>query len=83
VTLTDLLPVCRRKLNFLQAAVYGSSEWTEQFIKEHGIEAFLIKEEKKWCCPECGGVICCHNGLRLNCDMEKLRQNRKYRWNEE
>ena len=54
-----------------------------EFIKEHGIERFLEKEEAKWRCSECGEVICCHNGLCLNCGLDKLRQNKKYRWDEE
>lgn len=33
------------------------------FIRDHGIEKFLEKEEEKWKCPECGEVIYCHNGL--------------------
>jgi len=52
------------------------------YIKEHGTELFLQKEGAKWRCAECGGVICCHNGLCLDCSLEKLRQNRKYRWEE-
>lgn len=54
-----------------------------KFIKDYGIERFLEKEEAKWRCSECGGVICCHNGLCLNCGLDKLRQNKKYRWDEE
>jgi len=54
-----------------------------EFIKEHGMERFLEKEEAKWRCPECGEVICCHNGLCLNCDLDKLRKNKKYCWDEE
>ena len=54
-----------------------------EFIKEHGIEKFLEKEEEKWRCSECGEVICCHNGLCLNCGLDKLRQNKKYRWDEQ
>lgn len=54
-----------------------------EFIKKHGINRFLEKEEVKWRCSECGEVICCHNGLCLNCDLDKLRQNKKYRWGEE
>lgn len=54
-----------------------------EYIKEHGMKRYLEKEEAKWCCPECGAVICCHNGLCLNCDLEKLRRNKKYRWGEE
>jgi len=54
-----------------------------RFIKEHGMRSFLEKEEAKWRCPECGGVICCHNGLCFSCGLDKLRRNRKYRWGEE
>lgn len=53
------------------------------YIRENGIERFLIKEEIKWRCPKCGGTICCHNGLCLNCSFHTLLQNKKYRWNEE
>jgi hypothetical protein len=27
-------------------------------------------------------VICCHNGLCLNCELDRLVQNKKYRWGE-
>lgn len=53
-----------------------------QFIKDKGIEAFLAEEENKWRCKECGEMICCHNGLCLNCNLDTLLSNRKYRWNE-
>ena len=53
------------------------------YIKENGIENFLHKEEEKWKCPDCGSTVCCHNGLCLNCKIDKLRQNKKYRWGEE
>jgi len=52
-------------------------------IRDDGIEAFLAKETEKWQCPKCGGMICCHNGLCLACDLETLCQNKKYRWNEQ
>jgi len=52
-------------------------------IKEHSIESFLRKEEKKWKCSDCGDTICCHNGLCLKCKIDILRLNRKYRWGEE
>jgi hypothetical protein len=42
------------------------------------MEKFLEREEVKWRCPQCGGMICCHNGLCLNCDLEKLQRNKKY-----
>jgi len=46
-------------------------------IKDKGIKAFLEKEEKKWACPTCGGVICCHGGLCLDCDIDKLISKKK------
>lgn len=52
------------------------------FIKEHGIQMFVDEEETKWRCTECGETICCHNGLCLNCGLDKLHKNRKYRWEE-
>lgn len=50
------------------------------YIKEFGMEEFLRKESEKWCCSECGATICCHNGLCLNCNIETLLMNKKYRW---
>ncbi len=52
-------------------------------ISQEGIVSFLEKEEEIWKCKTCGGTICCHNGLCLNCDLDKLIQNKKYRWDEE
>lgn len=52
------------------------------YIKEFGMEKFLMKEGDKWKCTKCGGTICCHNGLCLNCDIDKLLMNKKYRWEE-
>jgi len=54
-----------------------------EFVQKNGIERFLEKEAEKWHCPECGGVICCHNGICYSCGLEKLKQKkRKYRWDE-
>jgi len=52
-------------------------------IREHGLENFLGKEEAKWTCPDCGNTICCHIGLCLNCKLDTLLQNRRYRWDQE
>lgn len=52
-------------------------------INEHGIKTFLTTQKANWACPVCGEMICCHNGLCLNCSMDKLQQNKKYRWNED
>ncbi len=36
-------------------------------IKELGMAVFLANEEQKWKCPECGGVIGCHDGVCYDC----------------
>ena len=46
-------------------------------IKDKGMKAFLEKEEKKWTCPTCGGITCCHAGLCLECDIDKLIRKKK------
>ena len=53
-------------------------------IKEHGMAEFLAKEEKKWRCPDCGAVVCCHNGICFACGLEKLKSKKKrYRWSDD
>ena len=45
-------------------------------IKENGMDSFLQKQEEKYKCPKCGGVICVHNGKCYSCYTvfeEKLR----------
>jgi len=54
-----------------------------EYIRDHGIDRFLDAETEKWKCPQCGEKICCHNGLCLNCSLDILRENKKYRWGEE
>jgi hypothetical protein len=53
-------------------------------IREQGIEKFLKKEEEKWRCPECGGMISCHGGLCFECGVERLKAKKKerYKWEE-
>ena len=44
-------------------------------IKENGMKSLLQKQEEKYKCPKCGGVICVHNGKCYSCDImieEKL-----------
>ena len=54
-----------------------------RFIKENGMQSFLEEQEKQWKCPNCGEMICCHNGICFNCGLEKLRSKReKYRWHD-
>jgi len=52
-----------------------------KLIKKHGLTKFLDSQKKKWQCPNCGEVICCHNGICFSCDLEKLKNKKKrYRW---
>ena len=55
-----------------------------QYIKEHGIKRFLIREQEKWRCPHCGETICCHNGICFNCGLDLLRNKKNpYRWEDD
>jgi hypothetical protein len=45
-------------------------------IKKEGIKKFLEKDKKKWNCKNCGGVICCHNGLCYNCQKDIIRSRK-------
>ena len=50
-------------------------------IRENGMSDFLKTQGRKWRCPECGGVVCCHNGICFDCSLEKLKSKKKlYRW---
>ena len=52
-----------------------------RYMKEYGLAKFLEAEKKKWECPNCGQVICCHNGICYSCDLEKMKTKKKpYRW---
>lgn len=48
------------------------------YLKEYGMEALLVKEDEKWKCPECGGVISCHNGICYNCGQDKLKNRKSF-----
>ncbi len=44
------------------------------YIKDIGIDKFIIKETEKWKCNDCGEIKCCHNGLCLNCSIDSLKK---------
>jgi catechol 2,3-dioxygenase-like lactoylglutathione lyase family enzyme len=39
-----------------------------EYIRDNGMKKFLRKQEKKYQCPECGGVVCIHNGICYSCN---------------
>lgn len=46
-------------------------------IRENGIKTLLDREAEKWKCPDCGGVISCHNGICYGCGVDKLPVKKK------
>ena len=38
-----------------------------EFINRNGLSAFVEKENERWRCLKCGGVICVHRGYCYNC----------------
>lgn len=46
-------------------------------IQKKGIRNFLEKEKDRWKCQNCGGVICCHNGLCYNCQQDIIKNRKK------
>jgi hypothetical protein len=52
-----------------------------EIMRDQGILRFLAREEKKWKCPGCDEVVCCHNGLCFKCERAMLEKKiNKYRW---
>ena len=39
-------------------------------IREAGMAAFLEHERRQWTCPDCGSVICVHNGVCNGCGRQ-------------
>jgi len=55
-----------------------------QYIRDQGMERFLQRENEKWRCPNCDSFICCHNGICLHCELDKLKKKKKrYSWSDE
>jgi hypothetical protein len=53
------------------------------FIKQHSLAAFIERENAKWQCSKCGGMLCCHNGICFNCNGDRLLTKKQlYRWEE-
>jgi hypothetical protein len=76
---------CRRLKNLdkrYRASYHMSMIENLEYIRNNGMESFIEKETVKWRCNNCGDTICCHNGLCLNCSLDKLKANKKYRWEE-
>ncbi len=42
-----------------------------QLIKKIGVKRFLKRDQQKWKCAACGGVVCMHTGLCAACGTAK------------
>lgn len=38
-----------------------------EFIRAHGIRAFVAQQKVRWACPECGSLLCVHRPACLHC----------------
>ena len=38
-----------------------------EFIHGNGLSAFMVRENERWRCRKCGGVICVHRGCCYHC----------------
>ena len=75
----NLLKLDKKYKTFFRMSMIENLE----YIRDNGTDQFLAKEVEKCKCPNCGGVICCHNGLCFDCSLDRLRQKKqKYRWEE-
>ncbi len=39
-------------------------------IRDHGIQAFITDENRKWTCPRCGVMLCMHKPQCLSCGFD-------------
>ena len=38
-----------------------------EFIRDNGMEAHLSRDSERFRCPDCGGLVCIHNGKCYSC----------------
>ncbi|MCJ7734585.1 MAG: hypothetical protein MUP11_08550 [Anaerolineales bacterium] len=39
-------------------------------IEDNGIRAFVRNEKVRWSCPDCGGILCVHRDVCVDCGKE-------------
>ncbi len=60
-----------KKLDKRYRTNYGMSMLENlDYIQKHGLEKFLVNEEYKWTCKDCGTGLCVHRDFCLNCKIE-------------
>ena len=55
-------------------APYGMLE-NLAFIKEHGEELFLQRQQEKYACPDCGNLYIVHYDYCVYCKQNKRSKN--------
>ena len=65
----DRFPCARmRQLDKRYRTKYGMSMIENlENIKLIGLEAFVAREQDRWKCPECGGIVCVHRKECIYC----------------
>lgn len=71
------LPCARiKQLDKRYRSKYGMSMMDNlNFIKEHGMEAFLAWEEERWACKHCGATLSVHRKECLECGEPRVVRN--------
>jgi hypothetical protein len=49
-----------------------------EHIRDYGIGEFLQAQQEKWACPDCGDIVCCHNGICYSCGIEILKSKKRF-----
>jgi hypothetical protein len=44
-------------------------------IQSRGMNAFVKQEQSRWTCPKCGGTLCVHKGICVDCGREYKRKS--------
>ena len=66
------------KLDTNYSARYGMSMVENlKIIQEKGMNTFLLSQEDKYRCPNCGDVVCVHDAKCYNCDYQGQKPKQK------
>ena len=61
-----------RRLDKRYRTNYGMSMIENlDYIQNYGLKKFLMNEENRWNCPECGEIISVHRKICSNCGKKK------------
>jgi hypothetical protein len=59
-----------KKLDARYRAKYHMSEISNlEYIRDNGLDEFLLCEEERWTCVKCGSTVCVHNPVCAHCGV--------------